>query len=163
MRHLFRKLTLPRCTGSLLVAAALLLAGYLFISFYRVMDGGLNETRRHLRAMTEGDLTTSPSPWGRDEAAQLADRIEELFDYGAHLKLARDFPELQGADLRKWRDAAVVAEFRHSTAPAADGKKPKRRKSGKGVKVLDTDGARHVSSGVLSLVHDAVSRRIAAG
>ncbi len=54
-----------------IVAAALLLAGYLFISFYRVMDGGLNETRRHLRAMTQGDLTTSPSPWGRDEAAQL--------------------------------------------------------------------------------------------
>lgn len=53
------------------VGAALILAGYLFISFYRVMDGGLNETRRHLRAMTDGDLTASPSPWGRDEAAQL--------------------------------------------------------------------------------------------
>ena len=35
------------------------------------MDGGLKETRRHLRAMTDGDLTTSPSPWGNDEAAQL--------------------------------------------------------------------------------------------
>jgi hypothetical protein len=44
-------------------------AAYLFLSFYRVMDGGLKETRRHLRAMTDGDLTTSPSPWGRDEAA----------------------------------------------------------------------------------------------
>jgi methyl-accepting chemotaxis protein len=53
------------------VAVALLVAGYLFLSFYRVMDGGLKETRRHLRAMTEGDLTTSPSPWGNDEAAQL--------------------------------------------------------------------------------------------
>ena len=53
------------------VAVALLFAGYLFLSFYRVMDGGLKETRRHLRAMTEGDLTTSPSPWGHDEAAQL--------------------------------------------------------------------------------------------
>ncbi len=53
------------------VTGALLLAGYLFLSFYRVMDGGLNETRRHLRAMTAGDLTTSPSPWGQDEAAQL--------------------------------------------------------------------------------------------
>jgi methyl-accepting chemotaxis protein len=53
------------------VAVSLLLAGYLFLSFYRVMDGGLKETRRHLRAMTEGDLTTSPSPWGNDEAAQL--------------------------------------------------------------------------------------------
>jgi methyl-accepting chemotaxis protein len=52
-------------------AAALLIASYLFLSFYRVMDGGLKETRRHLRAMTAGDLTTSPSPWGNDEAAQL--------------------------------------------------------------------------------------------
>ena len=56
---------------SAVVGVALLLAGYLFYCFYRVMDGGLNETRRHLRAMTDGDLTTSPSPWGRDEAAQL--------------------------------------------------------------------------------------------
>jgi methyl-accepting chemotaxis protein len=51
--------------------ASLGVAGYLFFSFYRVMDGGLKETRRHLRAMTDGDLTTSPSPWGHDEAAQL--------------------------------------------------------------------------------------------
>jgi len=47
------------------------MAGYFFLSFYRVMDGGLRETRRHLKAMTEGDLTTTPSPWGKDEAAQL--------------------------------------------------------------------------------------------
>lgn len=53
------------------VVGAMLFAGYLFLSFYRVMDGGLKETRRHLRAMTDGDLTTSPSPWGSDEAAQL--------------------------------------------------------------------------------------------
>ncbi|QPF75297.1 HAMP domain-containing protein [Roseateles sp. DAIF2] len=56
---------------ALVVGLALLVAGYFFISFYKVMEGGLNETRRHLHAMTEGDLTTSPSPWGRDEAAQL--------------------------------------------------------------------------------------------
>ena len=67
-----REATLRQMTWmSGVVAAALLLAGYLFLSFYRVMEGGLNETRRHLRAMTDGDLTTSPSPWGRDEAAQL--------------------------------------------------------------------------------------------
>ena len=54
-----------------IVTGSLLLAGYLFLSFYRVMDGGLKETSRHLRAMTEGDLTTSPHPWGNDEAAQL--------------------------------------------------------------------------------------------
>lgn len=48
------------------VVAALMLGSYLFYCFYRVMDGGLRETRRHLRAMTEGDLTTTPAPWGRD-------------------------------------------------------------------------------------------------
>ncbi|MBL8363233.1 MAG: cache domain-containing protein [Rubrivivax sp.] len=57
--------------SSTVVAAALLAAAYLFLSFYRVMEGGLKETRRHLQAMTNGDLTSSPTPWGRDEAAQL--------------------------------------------------------------------------------------------
>ena len=52
-------------------ATALLIAAYLFLCFYRVMDGGLNEVERHLVAMTAGDLTTSPHPWGRDEAAGL--------------------------------------------------------------------------------------------
>lgn len=58
-------------------AVALLIAGYLFLSFYRVMDGGFKETRRHLRAMTAGDLTASLNPWGTDEAAQL------MLDLGA--------------------------------------------------------------------------------
>ena len=62
------------------VAVSLLLAGYLFLSFYRVMDGGLRETRRHLRAMTAGDLTTSPSPWGHDEAAQLMFELRAMQD-----------------------------------------------------------------------------------
>ena len=60
------------------VAVTLLLAGYLFLCFYRVMEGGINETRRHLRAMTDGDLTTSPSPWGKDEAAQLMRDLSEM-------------------------------------------------------------------------------------
>jgi methyl-accepting chemotaxis protein len=60
--------------------AAMLVAGYLFLSFYRVMDGGLKETRRHLRAMTDGDLTTSPSPWGNDEAAQLMIELRHMQD-----------------------------------------------------------------------------------
>lgn len=62
------------------VACALLIAGYLFLSFYRVMDGGLKETRRHLRAMAAGDLTTSPAPWGRDEAAQLMLELRSMQD-----------------------------------------------------------------------------------
>ncbi len=63
-----------------LLAGSLLLAGYLFLSFYRVMDGGLRETRRHLHAMTEGDLTTSPSPWGKDDAAQLMLDLRQMQD-----------------------------------------------------------------------------------
>ena len=62
------------------LALALALVSYLLVCFYRVMDGGLKETRRHLRAMTSGDLTTSPSPWGRDEAAQLMLELRAMQD-----------------------------------------------------------------------------------
>jgi len=55
-----------------------LLSSYLFICFYRVMDGGLKETRRHLQAITSGDLTTSPEPWGRDEAAELMHELRRM-------------------------------------------------------------------------------------
>jgi methyl-accepting chemotaxis protein len=54
-----------------ITAVSLLAVAYLFIAFFRVMKGGLDEVSRHLQAMTEGDLTTSPRPWGRDEAAEL--------------------------------------------------------------------------------------------
>jgi methyl-accepting chemotaxis protein len=56
---------------AVVMLAALLIVGYLFRSYHHVMNGGLRETRRHLRAMTTGDLTGAPSPWGRDEAAEL--------------------------------------------------------------------------------------------
>ncbi|HLO92837.1 MAG TPA: methyl-accepting chemotaxis protein, partial [Burkholderiaceae bacterium] len=57
--------------SALVMGPVMLLAFYLFVCFYRVMEGGLLETRRHLNAMTQGDLTTAPEPWGRDEAADL--------------------------------------------------------------------------------------------
>ncbi len=47
------------------------LAGYLMLAFYRVMMGGLREVTGHLEEITRGNLTTSPKPWGNDEAAQL--------------------------------------------------------------------------------------------
>ncbi|MFM9915886.1 MAG: methyl-accepting chemotaxis protein, partial [Rhizobacter sp.] len=64
---LHRSLAIELTAISLCVA----LAGYLFYSFYLVTQGGIRETQKHLEAMTEGDLTTSPRPWGRDEAANL--------------------------------------------------------------------------------------------
>jgi len=62
------------------LAVCLPLAAYLFMSFYRVMRGGLAEVQRHLRAMTGGDLTSSPNPWGRDEAAMLMLELRAMQD-----------------------------------------------------------------------------------
>ena len=62
----------------LAVGIALLAGAYLFASFYLVTQGGLNEVKRHLLAMTEGDLTTSPNPWGKDEAAALMLSLHDM-------------------------------------------------------------------------------------
>jgi methyl-accepting chemotaxis protein len=56
---------------AVLVVVALLLAGYLFRAFFLVTRGGLREVGAHIDAMARGDLTRSPQPWGRDEAALL--------------------------------------------------------------------------------------------
>ncbi len=65
-------------TSAAIMGPLMLLALYLFVCFYRVMEGGLAETRRHLHAMTQGDLTTAPVPWGRDEAADLMLDLREM-------------------------------------------------------------------------------------
>ncbi len=54
------------------------LAAYLLKCFYMVTRGGLEEVRSHLVSMTQGDLTTSPRPWGRDEAASLMLSLAEM-------------------------------------------------------------------------------------
>jgi methyl-accepting chemotaxis protein len=61
-------------------AAALAICAYLFVSFYKVMEGGFRETERHLRAIADGDLTTTPAPWGRDEAAELMLQMRRMQD-----------------------------------------------------------------------------------
>jgi methyl-accepting chemotaxis protein len=48
-----------------------LAALYLMLAFYKVMMGGLREVAGHLTEITQGNLTTAPTPWGTDEAAQL--------------------------------------------------------------------------------------------
>jgi methyl-accepting chemotaxis protein len=58
-------------TALCLTAVCMLIAAYLFASFYLVMDGGLKEVSRHLQNITAGDLTSGPSPWGKDEMADL--------------------------------------------------------------------------------------------
>ena len=54
-----------------LAGAGLLVAAYFFHCFYLVTRGGMREVTRHIDAMASGDLSTSPRPWGTDEAASL--------------------------------------------------------------------------------------------
>jgi hypothetical protein len=57
---------------------ALLLAAYLFRSFFMVLNGGLKEVERHITAISEGKLTTTPHAWGSDEAARLLNIVQTL-------------------------------------------------------------------------------------
>ena len=64
-----------------LAAFFVAMALYLFACFYKVMMGGLQEVSSHLSAMTQGDLTTSPRPWGRDEVASLMNNLSRMQEY----------------------------------------------------------------------------------
>jgi methyl-accepting chemotaxis protein len=57
---------------------SLLLVGYLFLSFRKVLEGGLKEVAYHIDAMRNGDLTTRPRAWGDDEAAALMKTLAEM-------------------------------------------------------------------------------------
>lgn len=61
-----------------IAAAFVALAGYLMLAFYKVMMGGLQEVSGHLQAITKGNLSTAPKPWGNDEAAQLMITLREM-------------------------------------------------------------------------------------
>ena len=74
---------IDRIQRTLAVQAALtflfvLLGAYLFYSFFLVTHGGLREVQKHLEAMTAGDLTTHPNPWGNDEAARLMGSLADM-------------------------------------------------------------------------------------
>jgi methyl-accepting chemotaxis protein len=60
------------------IALCLLVGVYLFYAFSLVTQGGLREVQKHLEAMTDGDLTTRPNPWGRDEAASLMGTLSDM-------------------------------------------------------------------------------------
>jgi methyl-accepting chemotaxis protein len=65
------RLERARLAMGLLIGATLMVAGYLFRSFFLVILGGLREVGSHIDSMAAGDLTRSPRPWGNDEAASL--------------------------------------------------------------------------------------------
>ncbi|MET0334785.1 MAG: methyl-accepting chemotaxis protein [Rhizobacter sp.] len=67
-----------RNATTVVVALSLATGLYLFYCFFLVTQGGLREVQKHLEAMTAGDLTTHPKPWGRDEQAHLMVSLTEM-------------------------------------------------------------------------------------
>jgi methyl-accepting chemotaxis protein len=72
------RLESSRLTTSAVVVVALLLALYLFISFHKVLKGGMRTVAFHINAMSRGDLTTQPRVWGADEAAGLMHELSAM-------------------------------------------------------------------------------------
>mgnify|MGYP002720313382 FL=1 len=54
------------------------LAFYMLLAFYKVMMGGLREVTGHLEQITQGNLVTAPTPWGKDEAAHLMITLRDM-------------------------------------------------------------------------------------
>ncbi|CAM8631704.1 Tar Methyl-accepting chemotaxis protein [Comamonadaceae bacterium] len=53
-------------------------AFYMLLAFYKVMMGGLREVTGHLEQITQGNLVTAPTPWGKDEAAHLMITLRDM-------------------------------------------------------------------------------------
>ena len=63
------------------MAVALLIAGYVFIVFYKVNQGGMRLVSQHLTELAEGDIRNRPSkPWGKDEPAILILDLLRVYD-----------------------------------------------------------------------------------
>ncbi len=58
--------------------ASLVLAAYLMLCFYRVMDDGVRTLTGHIEAMRDGRLGGRMQPVGRDEIAQLTTSLEQM-------------------------------------------------------------------------------------
>ncbi len=54
------------------------IAFYMLLAFYKVMMGGLREVTGHLEQITQGNLVTAPTPWGKDEAAHLMITLRDM-------------------------------------------------------------------------------------
>jgi methyl-accepting chemotaxis protein len=82
LAHLLDARTQALETKRNLVMAALcislMLVAYLFRSFFMVLNGGLKEVERHITAISEGNLSTTPHAWGTDEAARLLAIVQTL-------------------------------------------------------------------------------------
>lgn len=72
------RLSHARNLTALVLVVCLLGSAYLFLSFQKVLEGGLREAAFHIDAIRDGNLTTRPRAWGADEAAGLMLTIADL-------------------------------------------------------------------------------------
>ncbi len=108
-----RQTTLQRelVLSLVLTAVGLLLAGYLFMGFYRSMTGGFKAVRRHLIAIAMGDLRGEIAGNGQDEVAGLLRELRNM-----QLSLQETVREVQQAS-----DTVVNSslEIAHGTSDLA--------------------------------------------
>jgi methyl-accepting chemotaxis protein len=72
---------LERTKTLVILGVSLLLALYLFYSFFLVTRGGLLLISKHLQEMAEGDLRSRPQkPWGTDEPAAVIIDLRKAYD-----------------------------------------------------------------------------------
>ena len=71
-------MTSARTITMFVMLFSVLSAAYLFLSFKKVLDGGLREISFHLDAMRDGNLTTQPKAWGGDEVAKLIKSMVQM-------------------------------------------------------------------------------------
>ncbi|MDE2593896.1 MAG: methyl-accepting chemotaxis protein [Burkholderiales bacterium] len=121
------RLAQARTTTIIVTLLAFAAAGYLFLSFRRVLEGGLNEIAFHVDCIRKGDLTTTlPTPWGRDEAAFLMTSMQamqtSLRNIVAQVRLASDgivtgsHEIAQGAQNLSGRTEDAAAHLQQSAA-----------------------------------------------
>ena len=72
------RLETARNNTALVLVLGLLSSVYVFITFRRVLEGGLDEVAFHINAMRDGNLTTTPRAWGADEAARLMQTLADM-------------------------------------------------------------------------------------
>ena len=93
-------MTSKRTTVSVVLVLGLLAAGYFFICFFRVANGGLQVLAQHLDEVSEGDLRNRPAqPWGSDETAAVLRDLAKTYDslYGLIRKVRHGARELHTA------------------------------------------------------------------
>jgi methyl-accepting chemotaxis protein len=151
-------------TAAVLVIS-LMLAIYVFVSFRMVLDGGLAEVALHIEAMRDGDLTTSPTPWGNDEAAGLMSKLRQMQDAMRRMVLqvkhtadgvvSASSEIAQVATELAQRTEASGAQLRH-TAQVMDSVAGAARESG--AKVQDAARLAHDNTGAAERGGDTIGR-----